>query len=597
MDCTTNTSVLESSSKKGAVSFLRQHNKKSNLHNIVKYLPMVFIFLAGLLYLLNRSRYGYIFNDEPFLVTLGQRVYGGDALFVDEWHISQLFSIIMLPFYAFFRLFNSSNMGILLYLRFCYCILWWFSCIFVSLCLETHPVKSPAIFLFLLFFSPLDNMIISYTSVALMAALLIFCWLYKLPSHKLQKKPIHYISFSLLWAVMILCSPLMIVAYFLLFIIAIVGAHYEKKNANNRFYFQNILSIYRYALVIDFLLGALCILFFILLRTEIKSLFENIPYVFSDPEHEYTGLFHAFKKLFISVFIKAPFYFFFVTIVFVLGFFIKRKSLRLLLFLGCVAVYIPNQITAISAPHLFNLQMLYFAPLGAVAFALTQNKNWKLFICSTSVFLVYALLNGIGSNTSYMAFTMCSVPAGCAAMLFFIQLMEEILKDFAPNKPLQAIAAFLLCGVVCFQIASEIHVKTTRQYWDKWKPIEMSQTIKYGAARGIKTGPYYANQYTSTYKALTYLLAQTDTAGKSFLCCSRTPYVYLDADLDFATFSAWNFGYGDSLDERMLDYQHLHPDKSPDIVFCCQQEDIPSFVKSGYSTYEYEGYYMFVKGE
>lgn len=569
----------------------------SDLRMVTKFLPMVLIFLAGLLYLFNRARCGYIFNDEPFMVTLGQRAYKGDALWVDEWHISQLFSIIMLPFYAFFRLFNSSNMGILLYLRFCYCILWWFSCIFVSLCLETHPVKSPAIFLFLLFFSPLDNMIISYTSVGLMAALLIFCWLYKLPSHKLQKKPIHYISFSLLWAVMILCSPLMIVAYFLLFIIAIVGAHYEKKNANHRFYFQNILSIYRYALVIDFLLGALCILFFILLRTEIKSLFENIPYVFSDPEHEYTGLFHAFKKLFISVFIKAPFYFFFVTIAFVLGFFIKRKSLRLLLFLGCVAVYIPNQITAISTPHLFNLQMLYFVFLGVVAFALTQNKNWKLFICSTSVFLVYALLNGLGSNTGYMAFSMCSVPAGCTAVLLIYRFMEENMKDFSSCKPLQVIAAFLLCGVVCFQIASEIHVKTTRQYWDKWKPIEMSQTIKYGAASGIKTGPYYANQYTNTYKALTYLLAQTDTAGKSFLCCSRTPYVYLDADLDFATFSAWNFGYGDSLDERILDYQHLHPDKSPDIVFCCQQEDIPSFVKSGYSTYEYEGYYMFVKGE
>ena len=97
------------------------------------------------------------------------------------------------------------------------------------------------------------------------------------------------------------------------------------------------------------------------------------------------------------------------------------------------------------------------------------------------------------------------------------------------------------------------------------------------------------------YENLTHLIDMTDTDGKRFLSCTSAPYVYLDADLEFATFSAWTFGYGETLNDRVLQYQSVNPDQVPELVFCASNNDILPFVDDNYMTYSYNGSYLFVK--
>ena len=84
---------------------------------IKKYLNIENIIVIGtLVFLLIRLRYGYCYNDEPFNLSLGQRLYKGDTLIVDEWNFICSFSIIPYLFYTLFRVFNVTNQGVIIYI-------------------------------------------------------------------------------------------------------------------------------------------------------------------------------------------------------------------------------------------------------------------------------------------------------------------------------------------------------------------------------------------------------------------------------------------------------------------------------------------------
>ena len=555
--------------------------------------PLLVLFFLGLLFLLVRAEYGFCFNDEPFCVTLGQRLYNGDALIAEEWHGCQLFSAIILPFYSFFRLFSANNTGILLFLRHCYCILWWLCCIYVSVSLAKQPMRISLVFFFLLFFSPLDYMTISYTSISLMSVLVVSCILYKIPTDSVWHSIPTTAVFALLWAMIVLCSPFMIAGYIGLLIMALAGAGFEKKKGSIG-YFCNLASMFRYAFIIDCVLAVIYVGCFLLVRTDLSTIFESIPHIFADPEHQSFGIGNAISALLRDVWNQGPLYLIVSFITFLCAPIIKNYRIRSLVFGVNAILFAYCQIDAITTPFHFNVQMLHIFFLGAVAFSLLRKKDYKLFFCFYSMSCCFALLNGLASNTGIMTISMAATVAGCAAMVFIVQLGYELAEQYQNNKLLQTVSALLICSVVCLQITSEVFVKLTRQYWDS-PPYQLTETISCGAAKGLRTTPAMAHMYTSNYLSLTHLLEQVDTTDKKFLSCTSAPYLYLDADLDFATFSAWSFGYGNGLNSRLLTYQQVNPGNTADIIYCASEEDILPLIDETYTQYEYDGKYLFVK--
>lgn len=91
--------------------------------NRQKIIFFVCIFL-GIVFLAWRAPYGYCFNDEPFVVTLGQRINFGDSLIFDEWNMAQTISPVIALFYKIFVFINGSTEGILLAFRYIYCLIW-----------------------------------------------------------------------------------------------------------------------------------------------------------------------------------------------------------------------------------------------------------------------------------------------------------------------------------------------------------------------------------------------------------------------------------------------------------------------------------------
>ena len=61
-----------------------------------------FMAIIAFVLLLTRSRYGFSYNDEPFILSLAQRLYYGDSLFIDEWNFAQNVGTLLLPFYRLY---------------------------------------------------------------------------------------------------------------------------------------------------------------------------------------------------------------------------------------------------------------------------------------------------------------------------------------------------------------------------------------------------------------------------------------------------------------------------------------------------------------
>ena len=67
------------------------------------------LFLAGTGMIFYKCAFGYSFWDEPFYLTIPQRLFQGDSLFTQEWHLSQLASVLIYPFFALYRLFFTES--------------------------------------------------------------------------------------------------------------------------------------------------------------------------------------------------------------------------------------------------------------------------------------------------------------------------------------------------------------------------------------------------------------------------------------------------------------------------------------------------------
>lgn len=560
-------------------------------------LSILCVFLSSFIFLIWLAKYGFCFNDEPFCITLAHRLFSGDALIADEWHGTQNFGAVLLPFYSLFRTFASSNEGIILTFRYTYCLLWFLTCLSVYKTLSSFKFASVTVFLYLILFSPLDYMTLSYTSISLMSSLLICCILYIISHQKIHYSVFYSILFSVLWIIIVLCSPFMAIGY-VAFVITVSVLYIWKKNHSENYYFKNLFNICKFSLLFISIIAALYILIFLLSRASVSEIIHNIPYIFKDPEH--TGSMNPVTGIFnivLSIFNNTPIFCIISFISFILGWFFKLSDkIKLSVFSACSFIYFYKQFDLIKTPvnSYFNYQVLYIVILGFVAYSLLQKKPYKLFMSFGLFGCLYTVFNNITSNTGLMSISMSLSVSGVFSIICIFLLFKELYCSFFNKHTLQFVSAVLISTVLIMQISTQTYIRFQRTYWDE-SLNNLSTRITCGAAKGLYTTDYRAAAYETTYNNLTRLLAQTDTCNKKFLSCTSAPYIYLDADLDFATFSAWSFGYGDNLNNRLIEYYSVNPDNVPDLIFCATENDILTFINSNYSQIEHNGSFLFVR--
>lgn len=577
----------------------------------------VCIMLAGLVFLFWRAPYGYCYNDEPFIVTLGQRLYMGDSLLFDEWHLTQSFSPVMLIFYGLFRLFHDSNEGILLTFRFVFCALWFASCFAVYYVLRKKYRFAILPFVYLLLFAPYDYMTLSYKSLGLMSCMLLAAFLFNRGiknSFRLSVLP-----FSLLWCVLVMSSPLMAAVYF--FYIAAVILYRILKAKNKLPKTIKDVPVYldlRFAVVTTAVIAviALFVLTPFLWRAGFQAgfsgLIDNIRCMLQDPEHSTSAvrrILTSVKELFHSNTLYSCILIFSVLCGISKNRFRFLKPLGFLLLTGCFVFAVVSHIT--SGLSTFNFEMINIAMFGVAAFFLLNKKPAGLFCSFTLMGSFYTIFQGLSSNCGMMEICMSVVPIGVSGIVFIILLAKELFSsrtepgtwdEEKKNRhaiPKKAIIYTLTVLIFSVQVCSQLHFRFSRQFFDQ--PVSgLTQTIGVGAAKGLKTTPENKETYENTYRQLKSLIERAGIENDPavlFASFSSDPIVYLDADLPFGTFSTWTFGYENSakLYERFKTFYERNPEKQANVFFSKWDDTIPEqFETDAYQVYREGSAFLFV---
>jgi len=528
-------------------------------------LTVTVIFILGIVFLLWRAPYGYCFNDEPFIVSLGRRIFSGDKMFFDEWHGAQAFGIVLHPIYGIFRLLTGGTEGILLTFRYLYCVLYFFTCICVYCTARKYTGMGEAVFVYLILFSPLDYMTCSYTSFGLMTCLQICRFMLAIISGGSMLRPAAVgVAFAGLFCVLILCSPFFSALFIMGMIVLLVwsllpGQKGEERSAALKFWWACVITAAVIAL--------LCFVFFVLGGGKLCDIPDNIAMILRDPEHQ-TGLLERVKSIYLYL---RPRTFFYLpcAVISALCMIIKDIRFKRAVFFALAVIFAATRFntTVEAVDHsIFNLEMLDIAVLGFYSFLMLKNKPWKLFLCFNGMGTFYTLLNLAVSNTGIMALSFTMTVCGTSGIIYTFMLMRE-LAEFKTKKLGKICAVATVVVILAAQFSTQLYVRFTSQYWDDHLP-NLTEKIEVGASKGLITCSEQKEKYEEKNRCMEVLLADIQhDEDAMFLNISDDPVIYLDADLPVASFSGWTFGYGDNLPDVLNEYYTFNPRRLPLYIF------------------------------
>ena len=557
-------------------------------------LVSIIIMILGFLFLIWRVRFGYCFNDEPFILSLAHRLSLGDKLIIDEWHPTQLFGIIVFPIFKLYYFIKGSTEGLLLFSRLCFCFFWLITASFVYIVCRRYTIFAISTFVFIVLFAPFDYMTCSYSSFGLIGILLLSCVSLKaMEEENIRSAFLNGIISSFLCCTVVLCSPFFSLAYFLVVFSLLLYVRWKHNNGSRHF---NTILVTNVCCTIT--IGVLCIYCFSLKGHTFFELIDRIPQILNDPAHKESILYKIIHTIAAVYRPMLALYVIGVLFLCLYMFLPNGKQFRCMTALYWAVVFLFSRISIASAVidhYSFNYEMLDLGLLSFVAFTLLNKKPWKLFFCFSVLGLLYATCTFLASNTKLMALSAALVPCGAIGIVYIAMLAGELKQDLSSD--LRASAATIVCVLLLCQFSLQICIRTSRQFWDNPLP-ELSETIQCGAAKGLITTPDRCKAYENEFRALETLLDKAgDISGKRFLSLSSNPVLYLDADLRYGTFSAWSFGYGKELINRLSSYYDFNPGNKPDLVYYTDEEVELSrvFTSSEYRLVDYDEHHLLVR--
>lgn len=445
------------------------------------------VFISLFLFLIWRAKYGYCFDDEPFLLTLAQRIYQGDILLIDEWHGCQNFGLILLPFYAIYHVIVKTNDGIMLCFRYIYCVIWIITLIVMYKKLSrSYGLGALVAIIYMGLFSPLDYMTLSYTSVSLMCVLIMATMAYSdvIPTKKQAiKKGFIY---GLLITISTLCYPYFAGIYVIYSISVAIyimrnvlsGIVEQRNKAKNLLYFN--LTI----LCVCVLCAGLYAVW-IFSNASFERVLSNIKMIFTDPQHQSKGIIAGIIQLIRQELQAGRVFYGGMSLLSVAAILLgkNRKKYRIIILAAALLLWSYCQMPVLISPYAYkNIQMKGIAVTGILFFILLEKRTWKLFISFYSLSIAYMIVGYLNSNTGVTVTAMCMSVAGVAAMLMLINLAKE-LKEQYRDCGIKNLFAMLIAGAFAVgQIALEIDIRLRYTYYDDTLSA-LTETISMGSQR------------------------------------------------------------------------------------------------------------------
>ncbi len=510
---------------------------------------VLMIFILTAVFLFNRAKYGYIYNDEPFILTLSHRLVKGDVFMYDEWQPTQLTGFLNYPWMLLFTATHSNTDGMILYFRHLYVILNTLALIFVYYRFSKYTKKNwitCGACLYLMLFSAMDIMTLSYNFYSLMG-LTIFLTLIITGTSKRNA----FVA-GIFFSIATLASPYLAILFVLYYLGYGIYRFILKKKTTERI---DDTTLY-------ILFGVLtCVLVFIIFLYStggsISKMLSTVKYIFTDVEYPSKSLFQLIYG-YIHTWIKKFRTFGFIFVVFlVTSTMDKKHSLRWFeLHLLVFVLLMPRMIYVFK--YQFNYLTVQIALLGLHALVLDDKRN-----------LYYSLFYLCGLIFSFVVYATSDLKQYALALGLTLSgfISFFLIEDYLSKNEKVNIKIILCVLLVCTQIGTEVYARNHRYYLDQ-NTSDNTYLITESVAKGI----YAKKKSYDSYNAILKEVKENVPNHAKLLVLSQEPWIYLANDSEYATYSAWMTNNKKFKLSRLKEYYKIHQDKRPEYIYASKED-------------------------
>ena len=518
--------------------------------------------------------FGFGGNDEAFYLTIPQRYILGDSLFTQEWNLSQMSSIFLLPFTAIYHAVVGSFDGIILAARIVYVVLHAAVAAFAYSRLRKYGYIMVFATLFFFLYTPYDIMTYSYNTMAV--DFVVLTGVLMGTSNLNHKIPLILGGFCLAGAV--LCSPYIAMAYALYIVCVIIHIIIKKKD------YKMALSseLFSIKTFIWFTVGivALAVVFLIIVlsRAGLNEVFGILPRIMTPPERIQLPIYKKFIFYFESTLNFHPQFalgvFSYIAMAIVMMFDKKRKLHRSLYLIITTAVVLFTYAlifpTIITVSYNYVMYPMLF--IGITSYVLCDKKPRQLFTGFFCLGIVYSFAIYFASNQLFNAISVSMCTVNLVSFVFLARLIKEMREsgDNLDYAPLLKYSSFVLVTImIVIQGWFQIDIKAHHCFWESPDITTLNTQITDGPARGIYTSADRQKEYTDIYNDLAEYKTKSPD---NMLVFSGKTWIYLALDnYPYATYSSWigdeNIISDSIVMARLNEYFSVNPDKEPKYIY------------------------------
>ena len=469
-------------------------------------------------------------SDEHFYITLGYRLFQGDAMFFDDWHIAQMISVFLYPLVTLFHSVTGSTQGIVLGFRYFYIAFNLLIGICIYLRFRRHGTGAVCAAAAFMLFAPYNTFALSYNSMG-PGFLLLAAMLY--PLEEENKLRLYFSGILYSWAV--LNTPYLAAVFAVLTVIALVRpAHFSRKRWG--FLFLGILT------------AAVIFIGFALSRASLAQIFSCLKYLI-DPSHS-AGILRQFVISMGKLVLAFNIFLIPMAAGFVLTVLnrkqadgVKQKWLGINVIICLLSILYIGFVRPYQAEMGGYMLVLIPAALLGAEYLLLYPAGTDLKLCYF-LSLIDALAISLSSNVGPRAF---SAPLITACAVTLILLYESSLKTAYRYTALIGILAVLL------------FFNTTFVYLGSGT---YTVTIKNGPLAGLRDCPEAVSDYDDSLADIEAINTMDDCEYVNLVTAQSWEYLALTKRMASNSTYAY-FWEQDQYTDAMDQYRTVHPEKYP----------------------------------
>lgn len=517
-----------------------------------------------------RMHYGNAEVDEAFHLTVPLRLIKGDRLLVDEWHVSQLFGFLLIPFAQLQKLLMGGTEQMVLNFRLFWVIEHVAVMTAVYLLLEKHACVSAVIAAWMVgLFTPFGFMTLNYNTMGVDAVtllILLFWQEYDTRTADVCK--------GFLLAVLALCNPYCVSLYAVFMLLALIGGI---RRTDGQFALRHVLFWHAgiLLLLVPFLLHVFAGL------DDPGRLLENLTYILRDPAHGAKDFYISNVSWANMMLHDNAAFFKGYAVLLLAGLLIRRIRPAAM---GLIALLCAYDVLRDARYFMYrwdgNSMPLFFFFAGAAAFLFDDQRRLRTALYAFVLPLCYGICVNMASNQGLRSVLVSFMPGCCVGVMLIGDYCRHCRASWRVGRVNVPWLALVLAGALSLQLCAQTYMRIQQVFFEWEPPAVLRASIDHGPLKGIRTTEAKKEEYERLCAEIERL---GDLSGKKIAFFRNVPQGYLIADARMGAPSAW-MEYDSPEDERLLAYYRMNPDNRPDVLVVYR----PTF--DAWSREQYERY-------